>query len=72
MFGYTMRPQKRKRYRLAQCQPDLFVWADEQAALMATHDCRAARMIARRFALSPSHARLIAEQAGFAMEVQHG
>jgi hypothetical protein len=62
----------RKRNRLAYFQPDLFAWADEEASLLAIHESRAARMIARRFALSPSHARLIAEQAGFAVEVYHG
>lgn len=50
----------------------LFAWADERAALECLPMPRAARIIARRFALSPHHARAIAEAAGFRMEAANG
>lgn len=50
----------------------LFAWADARLALEALAMPRAARMLARRYALSPSIARLCAEQAGFSMEIDHG
>lgn len=69
MKAYPNRPPGRKGYRLAKWQPDLFAWADTQSAPECCPLPRAARIIAQRFALSPSIARLIAEHAGFILEV---
>lgn len=64
---------RRNRKAVPERRLPLFEWAEMANPPLATLPlATAARMIARRFALSPSHARLIAEQAGFAMEVQHG
>ena len=73
MARYTMCPQRRKPFRLAEKQPDLFDWANAIAAEnSATPLPRVVRIISHRFALSPSIARLVAEHAGFRMEANHG
>ena len=68
MKTYTMRPLGRNRRSFAERQPDLFVWAQERAEADPVALPRAALHLARRFALSPHHARAVAELAGFTME----
>ena len=73
MQTYSMRSQERKRFRLAQMQPDLFDWPLLQLAIDPAAMPRIARKVAKRFALPLHHARLISELAGFAQEASnHG
>lgn len=68
-----MRPRRRKPFRLVESQPDLFEWANAMASRnSATLLPRAVRIIARRHNLSPTIARLVAEQAGFFMGTENG
>lgn len=47
----------------------LFAWADSrQDNHQTVHLPRAAHVVARRFGLSPSRARIVAELAGYVME----
>ncbi|CAN1517468.1 hypothetical protein MCEMSEM23_00977 [Rhabdaerophilaceae bacterium] len=50
----------------------LFEWAESRSRLDCQPLPRAVDVIARRFNLSPSTAALVAERAGFRMEVSHG
>lgn len=73
MHTYRMRSRERKRFRLAQMQPDLFDWQLLQLAIDPAAMPRIARKVAKRFALPLHHARLISELAGFAQEASnHG
>jgi hypothetical protein len=60
---YPMRPQRRNRRSFAEIQPDLFDWADTNAALLMAMP-PAAHQVARRYRVSPHVAGVIAMAAG--------
>jgi hypothetical protein len=64
MTEYSMRPQRRKPFRLAENQPDLFAWAETRLAREALPtETLAIRTIARRYGVPVHLARVIAEAA---------
>lgn len=63
MFDYHMRPLRRNRHRFAENQLDLFAWADARPATTLPIPL-AARVIARRYRVSPNLAAVIATAAG--------
>ena len=63
MTGYTMRPQRRKPFRLAQTQLDLFDWCTAPVAPALPPEPLAIRSIVRRFGVPVHLARVIAENA---------
>jgi hypothetical protein len=62
MTNYTMRRLRRKRSRFAERQPDLFDWRPPAPLPLA------AAVLARRCALPPHIARVVADLAGFRPE----
>lgn len=64
MTTYTMRPHRRKPFRLAQILPDLFAWADAQNAPACLTESLAIRSIARRYGVPVHLARVYAEHSG--------
>ena len=71
MQAYRMRARARKPFRLPESQPDLFEWMASRIVIDPPALPRAARKVALRFGLSPAHARLVSELAGFKMEAGH-
>jgi hypothetical protein len=65
---YTMRSRERKRQRYVHQTPDLFEFADRQAAAGQHQLSPAAKLIASRYRLPPHLASLIAERAGFPVD----
>lgn len=63
MTGYTMRPQRRKPFRLAETQLDLFDWRASPVAPALPDESLAIRSIVRRFGVPVHLARVIAESA---------
>jgi hypothetical protein len=64
MTGYTMRPRRRKPFRLAETQLDLFDWQASAVANDLLPETWAERALMRRLHMPLHLARVIAEVAG--------
>lgn len=69
MKSYPMRARARKPFRLPENQPDLFEWPASRPSPEIESAPRVVRKVATCFRLPFHHARLVAELAGFRMEV---
>jgi hypothetical protein len=64
MQNIPMRPQRRKPFRLAYRQDDLFTWAENRIPNPPPPMPRAVSYLTRRFGISPTYAALAASLSG--------